>query len=156
MPEIVLTIGQDGKPAGLTEDDDKAYALFRRRLKGMQPGDVLGFSWGEVRAKKVHAAYFKSLSVVFSNQARFDSFNEFREWAERGARHVEIFVSEGVEFERVRSVRHDELDDDEFRILFSRVKAYLLTDRALTHLWPHAPHGAAYEGAHALLEGLQQ
>lgn len=156
MPEIVLTIGQDGKPTGLTDDDSKAYTLFRRRIKAMKPGDIIGFSWGAARSPKVHAAYFKCLQLVFENQDRFESFVEFREWAERGARHVDVFESGGVQFERVKSIRHDELDDDAFRLLFNRVKAFLLSARSLAHLWPHAKLGDTYAGALALLEGREQ
>lgn len=153
MPEIVLTMGQDGKPTGLTDDDTKAFALFRRRVKAMQQGDIIGFSWTAARSPKVQGAYFKALHLVFQNQERFDSFNEFREWAERGARHIEVFAACGFEFERVKSIRHEELDDDEFRLLFDRVTAFLLSARSLTHLWPHAKTVDLYAGAKAMLEG---
>jgi hypothetical protein len=156
MPEIVLTLGQQGRPEGVTQDDAYAYALFKKRIRSLQPGQTIRFAWSEARAPKVHAAYFKALQVIFENQDRYTSMPEFREWVERGARHVEVFTAGGVEFERVKSIRHEELDDDAFRILFSRAKAYLLSAKALVHLWPHAKLGDAYAGAQALLEGISR
>jgi sugar/nucleoside kinase (ribokinase family) len=156
MPDVVLTIGEDGKPTGLTEEDNKAYALWRKRIRALQPGRTIAFSWSEARAPKVHAAYFKCLNLIFENQEAFITFPDFREWVERGARHVEIFTQSGVEFERVLSIKHDELDDDAFRLLFSRAKSYLLTAEALHKLWPHVKTAEAYEGALAILEGKAQ
>ena len=156
MPDVVLTIGQNGKPVGLTEEDNKAYALFRARLQKMEPGQTIAFSWCPARAPKVHAAYFKSLNLIFENQEPFITFTDFREWVERGARHVEIFTQDGVEFERVLSIKHEELDDDAFRLLFSRAKSYLLSPEALHKLWPHIKTADAYAGALAILEGKAQ
>lgn len=152
MPDVVLTIGQDGKPMGITEDDRKAYALFRARLKKMEPGQTIAFSWSPARAPKVHAAYFKCLDLIFENQEAFVSFTDFREWVERGARHVEVFTQDGIEFERVKSIKHDELDDDEFRLLFTRAKSYLLSPEALNRLWPHLKVTSAYAAALPILE----
>lgn len=156
MPEVVLTLGQNGKPMGVTAEDQKAYAMFRQRIKRMEPGQTIAFSWSPARAPEVHAAYFKCLGLIFENQEPFTTFTDFREWVERGARHVEVFTQEGVEFERVLSIKHEELDDDAFRLLFDRAKAYLLSPVALHKLWPHIKTADAYAGAQAILEGKAQ
>jgi hypothetical protein len=159
MPEIVLTKGQKGKLVGLSEQDRQAFALFCKRAKALPPGETIQFAWEPPRSPGVHAAYFSMLARVAEQQDRFPSEMLLREWAERGARHVEQVSVSGsgldgeVVLERVKSVNYAAMDDDAFRLLFNRVKAYLLSEPALRHLWPAAKVGDAYQGMLAIIDG---
>lgn len=156
MPSIVITLGQDGKPCGLSRDDQAQYERWRRRVQDMEPGETLEFSWEAPRSPAFHRRYFLMLKWLFENQEVFRCSEEMRKWAERGARHVEVLGGpEGLQIEIVKSIAHTKLDDDLFKALWIRVKAFLLTPEALTRLWPHAPVAHSYEAMrHLLEEGL--
>jgi hypothetical protein len=155
MPSIVLTIGQDGKPCGMSATDQAHYGRFRRRVMDMKPGETISFSWETPRSPELHRRHFLMLKWIFENQEVFSTDDELRKWTERGARHVEVMSAAGLVLERVKSISYAELDDDEFRELHKRVKAFLLTHEALTKLWPHAAVGHSYDAMrHMLEEGL--
>lgn len=153
MPTVVLTLGQDGKPKGLSREDQAHYRRWRKRVKTLEPGQTLQFSWSVPRSPELHRRHFLMLKWIFENQETFRSAEELRKWTERGARHVEVLSGPGgALFERAKSIAYDELDDDQFRELHQRVKAYLLTAEALKKLWPHAPTENAYDALNHLME----
>lgn len=156
MPTITLTIGQDGKPCGLGPEDRSHYARFKEQLKAMQHGDTMEFTYAPPRNPALHRFHFKMLGWVFENQEVFTSDKEFREWVERGARHVEVVALagvDGVQIERVKSVCYAEMDGAEFAEHHRRVKAYLLSGDALKKLWPAVEVGRAYEALAAAIDG---
>lgn len=152
MPSLVLTVGQDGKFCGLTHEDQVQFKRWCNRAKEMKPGETLSFTYEIPRSQKMHSRYFVALQQIWENQEVFRSVDELRVWAEQGAGHVERLNVEGVTVERVKSISYDELDDDPFFVLFSKVKAFILSHKGLRKLWPHSPTGAAYEAAHHILE----
>lgn len=155
MPQIALTLGQDGKPQGLTKDDAAHYRRWRRRVKNLAQGEVIVFSWGDPRAPEIHRRHFALLNTIFENQEVFACEREFRKWAERGARHVEVLEHGGVKFEVAKSVAYDQLDGPEFLELHQRVKSFLLSHKALRELWPHAEVGVAYDALLCLMEEVR-
>jgi hypothetical protein len=156
MPTVVLTLGQDGKPRGMTDDDQAHYQRWRRRVQEMKPGDTLSFSWDTPRAPELHRRYFASLSWVFENQEVFTCEREMRKWVERGARHVEVIAGpEGAQFECAKSISYESLDADEFCELYKRAKAFLLSADAIKKLWPAGNVAQAYEALEAALEADQ-
>lgn len=155
MPQIAITLGQDGRLQGLTKDDAAHYKRWRRRVESMKPGEVVAFSWSDPRAPEIHRRHFALLNTLFENQEVFACEREFRKWTERGARHVEVLEHGGLKFELVKSVAYDQLDGSEFVELHQRVKAYLLTHAALKHLWPHVDPCVSYEALKSLIEDVR-
>lgn len=155
MPQIAITLGQDGRLQGLTKDDAAHYKRWRRRVESMKPGEVVAFSWSDPRAPEIHRRHFALLNTLFENQEVFACEREFRKWTERGARHVEVLEHGGLKFELVKSVAYDQLDGSEFVELHQRVKAYLLTHAALMHLWPHVDPCVSYEALKSLIEEVR-
>lgn len=152
MPEITLTLGQDGRLCGLTNEDEAHLRRWHRRLESLRPGQNITFSWSEPRSGVFHRRHFAVLNEIYDNQEIFTSRKEFREWTERGARHVMVLEHGGVEYEIAKSISYDSLDDAEFLELHQRVKAFLLSHKALRKLWPHAEVGNAYQAVLFILE----
>lgn len=155
MPDIVITVGPDGKACGLGQEDQAHFRRFVRRLRQMEPGETLVMSWSVPRSPALHRRHFGMLGQIFDNQERFESEEEFRKWSERGARHVDVLEGpNGMRIEQARSISYETLDDDEFRELHQRVRRFLLSEVALHELWPHVSTAVAYDGMLILMEEM--
>lgn len=155
MPSITLTLGQDGRPQGLTREDQSHYRRWRARVEALKPGETIAFSWATPRTPEIHRRHFLMLKWIFENQEVFDSQEDLRSWTEIGARHVHVFYVEGLRFEMPKSIAYECLDADEFKELHKRVKDFLLSHEALKELWPHSPVGVSYAAMlHLIEEGL--
>ncbi|RZI79843.1 MAG: DUF1367 family protein [Rubrivivax sp.] len=153
MPTIVVTPAQEGGLDGVSWVDKRAYARFKARLKLLQPGDTLEFSWKAPRSPEFHRRHFAVLAKVFDNQETFTDEYEFRKWGEMGAGHyTEVPGPDGVPQRIPKSIDYVSLDDDEFRELHRSVKDFIRSDRGLGTLWPHANPLAAWTAVDHLME----
>ena len=102
----------------LVAGDDDARAA----LKKFKPGD--GF-WVEIRKARNptnHRHYFALLSLVFQNQERYTSMEQFRTAVQIAAGHVEQLITlEGEVMLMPKSIDYSSLDDIEFDKVFGEV-----------------------------------
>lgn len=152
MPQVTVTVGQDGRLCGLTSADQELYQRFRNRVESIGPGDVLTFSWEPPRSAGLHRYHFKLLGRIFDNQEVFRSHDEFRQFVLLGAGHVIVMHACGIEFQMADSVSYEQLDDDKFRDVHKRVMAFLLTEKALRKLWPHADVNTSFQAVKWMME----
>lgn len=152
MPQVTVTLGQDGRLCGLTPADHEQYVRWRNRVESMQRGEVLTFTWTPPRSPNVHRFHFALLGNIYENQEVFRSYKEFRQWVLLGAGHVTVIQACGIEFEMADSVSYEELDDDQFRDVHKRVSAFLLTEKALRRLWPHADVNTSFQAVKFMME----
>ncbi len=145
MPEIVVFKDEDGKLAGHGGKGERAYARFLARLRDLQQGATLAFSWREPRAARTHGFFFAFLRELFDRQETFDDVDELRAWLTVGAGYVRYVPGRDGLIALPQSIAFDKLDEDEFRELIHRVKQFLWDPDAYMFLWPHLSPQKAYE-----------
>jgi hypothetical protein len=145
MPEVVVFKGDDGKLVGHGDRGERAYARFQARLRELERGATLAFSWREPRAPATHRFFFAFLRELFSRQEAFQDEDEMRAWLTVGAGYVRFVQGRDALIALPQSIAFDKLDEDEFRELIHKVKQFLWDPHAYLFLWPHLSPQKAYE-----------
>lgn len=157
MSTITLTKNEEGKLAGFTPRDERAFRKFMRKLEGLSVGDFLTLEFWFPRDSVLHRKHFKMLATITDQQERFDDLHEVRMWLQVGAGHC-IFVP-GVGGELVaipRSINFRTIDDAEFYEHHMAVKAFLRSDHAMGYLWPHLSPGDRVVMVETILEPFER
>jgi hypothetical protein len=152
MTDMVLTRGQDGKLAGLTEKDDRAYGRFIARAKGLAEGDTLAFSYKLPRSPRHHRLFFAQIGNVFESQERFEDDRQLRTWLTVGAGYCDMVPGpDGGLVAIPMSIAWTEMDETEFGELHAAVLRFLWTAYARKFLWAHQSDEQSYRGLAVLL-----
>lgn len=147
MPTVTLHRGQDGKLAGHTDKDARAYAKFRKRIETLGPRETLSLKWTEPRSGAFHGRHFAMLDVVYQAQEQFADPDQFRKWAEVGAGHCDFVPGpNGRMVALPRSINFETLDQAEFEPIHEAVFTFLRSEHACRFLWPHLTDGADMVG----------
>ncbi len=152
MPSVVVTLGQDGKLCGHSDKDQEQFARFQRRVREMQPGETMAFTWKPPRAPQVHRRYFFNLKWLYDNQEAFTDQRIFRKWAEMGAGHCDFVPGPDGLHSIPKTIEYEAMDDDEFRELFNDVMSFFQSARALATLWPDADPMDAWQAVQNVIE----
>ena len=138
MPTVQLVKDNTGKLAGFGEAGQRAYGRFLAKVREMEIGEMLAFSFKIPRAPKFHKLHFVMLKALFDSQEQFDTEYQFRKWAEVGAGHCEFVPGpKGRMVALPRSIDYESLDDVEFSEMHEAVKAFFRSKHAQSFLWPH-------------------
>ncbi|PWF25036.1 hypothetical protein [Corticimicrobacter populi] len=152
MAKIALRIDEQGKLAGLTPADARAYARFRRKLTELRTGDTISFEHRFPRSPKFHRLHFSMLGALFDNQEQFANPEDMRKWIEVGAGHCRFVPGpKGRLVALPLSISYDSLDDAEFYEHHIKVVAFLRTQHATRFLWPEVGDMAALAAVDAIL-----
>lgn len=154
MPTVTLTRGQTGRLEGLTEKDQRQYALFRSTLKGMDLGHTMAFTFKLPRCPLFHRNHFRILKLVFDNQEAFSDFDGFRKWGEVGGGYFdEVPGPDGKTVALPKSIDYLSLDEAEFREVHRVVMDFLRSSYALGYLWPAVEQASAWAAVDNLITG---
>ena len=157
MSKVILRIDERGKLAGLDEKNERAYARFRNKLAGLQPGQTLAFEFKIPRSPRFHKLHFVMLAAFFKCQEVFNDTERMRKWLEVGAGHCDFVPGPGGDLVALpRSISYEALDDAEFHEVHESVKAFLRTPHAYRFLWPHLDDARGEEMVEAILNEFEQ
>lgn len=152
MSIITVTKNAEGKVAGLTEKDAKAFARFNRQLESLERGEIMTIEMWFPRNPKLHGRHFAILSAVFGSQEQFPDLDQFRMWAQVGAGHCTFVPGPtGRMVALPKSIKWSKMDDEEFGDHHAKVIAFLFSEHARHFLWPHLSNHDSYEMVDTLL-----
>ena len=153
MADVVLTIGEDGKLVGLGEANQRRWAKFLARVKGMMPGDTVKASFSLPRSPAFHRRHFAILHALFDNQEAFTDLDAFRMWVQVGAGFCVLLPGpKGKPVAVPKSIAWDRLDDADFAAHHDAVIAFVRSPHFRAFLWPDAPDADRLAGVEAILE----
>lgn len=146
MPELVVMRGSTGKLEGFGEKGRRAWQKFVSLVGGMEPGEMLGFSYRLPRSPAHHKYVFVKLTALFDRQERFDDFDHFLGWLKVGAGHADLLPGfDGVPCAIPKSINWTALDEQGFVEFMRGVSDFLWTGHAQGFLWPHLDDAARYQ-----------
>ncbi|WP_284335423.1 DUF1367 family protein [Comamonas sp. NoAH] len=157
MSRLVLTKGQDGKLQGLDPKGQRAWDRFKSRLKALDIGDTLGFTFFLPRDPVSHRRFFRKLQVLLERTETFAELDHLRAWLLMGAGYCDYIPGVGGELRAVpQSMAFDAMDQAEFMELNRKVDEFLYTDRALEVLWPGLGSQQQWNCLTSFLEDLRR
>ncbi len=155
LPTITLHLDKNGRPAGITEKDDRLYAAFKFRIKNLGKESIT-FSWKEPRSSGFHRRHFKMLNTIFEAQDAFKDTEAFRKWAEMCSGYADFVPApSGVMCAISKSIAYDKLDQKEFQEIHENVFQFLRSDYARKYLWTHLPDTQSAEMVESLLREFE-
>lgn len=156
MPTVTLT-REDGKLAGATDKDKRAYAKWHDRIKTMGPRDSLVFSWKEPRSGPHHRLFFSKVSALLDIQEQFDDPDTLRRWLTVGAGYCDLVPGpNGKAVALPQSIAYEKLDEVEFRELHRKIDDFLRSPHATFFLWPHLTPAQQSEMVDVFLRGFEK
>lgn len=152
MTTMMVFKDDKGEFRGRNEEDQRAYARFRKDMKDAEPGELFEFSYRAPRNPKFHKFHMAMLQAVFDNQELLVQFEIFRKWVEVGAGHCDFVPGPGGKSIAIaKSIAFDKIDDIEFERHHQAVKEFLRSPQATRSLWPQTSDEDAAEGMERIL-----
>ena len=140
MSKVTLIKDDTGKLRGIDPAHERAYQKWRKQVLELQVGDTLGFSYRMPRSPGHHRKFFAKLNALLARTEAFTSLDPLRYWLTMGAGYFDLIPGrDGTPNAIPRSIDFDSMDEAEFSELHRSVDDFLMTDRALTTLWPALP-----------------
>jgi len=137
---ISITKDEKGHIVGVGEKGKKAYAAFKKRVEGLQPGEIYTIEAWFDRNPKLHGLHFILLETVFDNQEQFADPEQLRAWLQVGAGHCKFVPGPTGRMVAIpESIAWHRMDDQDFAAHHEKVKDFLRTEHAKAFLWPHLP-----------------
>lgn len=138
MTTIAITRDNTGQLCGVGAKDKKAYAVFKKQVAALVPGEVYFLNVWFPRNPKLHGLHFVMLSAIFDAQEQFEDPDDLRAWLQVGAGHCEFIPGPTGKMVAIpRSIAHHKMDDVAFAEHHEKVKDFLRTQHAKRFLWPH-------------------
>lgn len=157
MSEVVIVMGEDRKLQGFGENGRRRYGRWLAKVRNMQPGETLHFSWKEPRSLKFHRMFFGMLGDLFDRQEQFAEVDQLRAWLTVGAGYCEFVPGPtGRMVALPKSIAFERLDDTEFHALVDAVWMFLRSPHAARFLWPHLEPMVAQESIEQVLVGYER
>ena len=156
MTKLVLTKGEDGKLCGIDPKGQRAYAKFLKRLKALEHGDTLGFSYFLPRDPVSHRRYFRKLQQLLERTEAFGELDQLRAWILLGAGFCNYVPGANGLVAVPKSMAFDEMDEAEFAELDRKTDEFLYTDHAQAILWPQLQPQQRWNCLTSFLEGLRR
>ena len=156
MPTITLVRSdEDGRLAGLSEKDRRAWARFLKRVRDLGRSCIT-FEWREPRSGPYHRFCFAAWNKVFEAQERFEDFEAFFCWVKVGGGHCEFLPHPEKGLIAVpKSIAWAKLDEMEFRPIADSMFAFLRSEHARRTIWPHLTETESWEMIETILEGFE-
>lgn len=156
MPTLTVTRNSEGQIDGASEKDQRAYARFVKRMRGLTDRDSLVVKWFEPRSPRFHKYHFAILGAVFKSQEQFDDEEALRKWIEVGAGHCKFVPGpKGKMVALPMSINYEALDDVEFGELHKKVRLFLRSQHATRFLFPHLDDMQGLEMIEAVLSEFE-
>jgi len=181
MATITIVKNDQGRLAGFTRPDERAYAKYRAAIAELEVGELFTFSVFFPRNPDFHRFHFAVLNALLESQEKFDGLADLRRWLYVGAGYCD-FVSapsylsdildrlpravQGIlrrlllrELDVIavpKSIAYDKIDDADFRVLHDKVVNFMRGSRARRYLWPHLTEAQTLDTVEAILESFER
>lgn len=155
MVDLVIVKGDDGRLTGLGQKNAQRYAKWQSKVRDLEVGETVEFSWKQPRSPKFHRLFFAMLANLHDQQEQFDDSEQLRAWLIVGAGYCDFVPGpKGRMVALPRSMSWASMDDTEFRELVIAVWGFLRTEHAQRFLWPHLSPQQASETVEQVLLGF--
>lgn len=156
MSQVVIVKTDAGKLEGFGEKGRRDYAKWQSKVKAMEIGETLEFTWKAPRSPKFHRMFFGMLGALFDQQEQFADVDQLRAWLTVGAGYCEFVPGpKGRMVALPKSIAWVAMDDSDFRDLVDAVWAFLRTEHAQHFLWPHLDSDKTAEMVEGVLIGYE-
>lgn len=157
MSAITVTKDETGKLRGFTEKDQRAYARFKKRIDGLEIGELFTLDTWFPRNGKFHRKHFAMLAAIYDAQEQFETSEKLRMWLEVGAGHCDFVPGpKGRMVAIPKSISYNAIDDAEFDDHHRKVKDFLRGEHARGYLWPHLRPEQTYDMVETLLAEFER
>lgn len=157
MPEITLVKNNDNKIVGLSPADKKSFALLKKNLKMLEPGEFCIIKTKLPRIGGFHRLHMKMEQDVFQAQERIAVFDNFRNWLKVGSGFVEWMAgAKGGVIPIPKSISYAECDEGVMREFHENSVQFLRGEHAIKYLWPHLTPIQGGEMIEVILSDLGQ
>jgi hypothetical protein len=178
---ITIVRRDDGKLAGFSRPDERAYAKYRAAIAELEVGELFTFSVWFPRNPKFHKFHFGVIGALFDAQERYDNLDDLRRYLYVGAGYADFLPAPGylgdiierlpkmvqgtlrrlllrdVELIAVpKSISYSTIDDADFRVLHDKVVDFKRGTRARKYLWPHLTDAQTHDTVEAILESFER
>lgn len=153
-----VTIFKDpaGQLRGATDEDDRMYQQWRRKVRDLEHGEMLVFAWKDPRCPKHHAKFIHKIRSLLERTEAFSKEKELRQWLTMAAGYVEWQPGPDSTPNAIpRSIAFHELDEAEFAELHRAVDAVLWSSEGLAKLWPHLDLEKQYQAMQDFMEQFE-
>ena len=137
MTDILLTRDECNKVVGFRERDKRAWARLRKKMNGLELGELLVLRYWFPRNGVFHKLHMKLLRSMFNSQEAFENEKQFRYWTEIGAGHCDWVPGQAGLIPVPKSIAFDNLDDEGLRIVHEDTKKFFRGEYAQRVMWPH-------------------
>jgi hypothetical protein len=145
MPECLIFKDETGKLAGHGAKGHRAYEKFRRVVAGLEPGEMIQFTYKLPRSPQHHRYVFARLSALFDMQESFTDFDQLLVFLKVGAGFVDFMPGPGGQLVAVpKSIAWAELEEKDFTEVRQAMWDFLWTEQAQAALWPHLDANQRY------------
>jgi hypothetical protein len=156
MTTITVMRGEDGKLAGFTERDKRAYARFRKEIEELQPGELFEIKHWFPRNPKLHKLHFAVVKALFDAQEQFSDMDDLRKWLYVGAGYADFLPGpKGRMVAIPKSIAFNRIDDAEFSELHGKVQDFVRSAHCQRFLWSHLDENQAAEMAEGVLSQFE-
>lgn len=136
---------------GLTDTDQKRWRGIWRELMSAGSGEIFTFDITITRNGHFHRRHMKLETALFEAQEQYYSFTQFRNWLKTGAGFVDWHVVRGQLVPEPKSISYEKCDQMEMERFHNDAIAFLRTQHAQAHLYPHLSPAKAEEMIESLL-----
>ena len=105
-----------------------AYESDREASERIKPGNVVKGSITTPRNLQFHKKYFAMMNLMYSNQERFESFEDFRGYYQMRAGFYKTVLTPKSKLYWPVSISFAKMDDLEFEEVYNKVLDKLLED----------------------------
>lgn len=138
MTAVTIMKNSQGQLQGATDEDERMYRLWRRKVRDLEHGEMLVFSWQDPRCPKHHAKFIAKIRELLARTEAFTAEKDLRQWLTMAAGYVEWQPGPDSTPNAIpRSIAFHELDEAEFAELHRTVDEVLWSTVGLAKLWPH-------------------
>lgn len=146
VSSLVVYRDETGKLAGFGERGRRAWLKFQKRVRELEVGETLNFSYQLPRSPQHHAFFFLKLAALFERQERFQDQDRLLDWLKVGAGHVDLLPGrDGLMVAIPRSIAWHKLEEQEFIEFCRALNDFLWTPYAQAALWPHLNDEQRYQ-----------
>lgn len=153
MTTVTIFKNSQGQIQGATDEDERKYSQWRRKVRDIEPGEYAVFSWEDPRSPRHHARFINKIRGLFSRTEAFGSEKDLRQWLTMAAGYVDWQPGpDSTPNALPKSISFHLLDEAEFAELHRAVDFVLWSSAGQEKLWPHLNDEQRYEAMKRFME----
>lgn len=138
---------------GMSRDDDRAWHRFWKKVRQLEPGEILSVAFTFSRHGPTHRGYMKLETDLFDAQERFTDRENFRDWLKVGAGWV-VWApgAKGGIVPLPKSISFARADEEDFHVYVKGALEFIRTPHFGKYLWRHLTPAARAEMVDVILD----